>query len=523
MSRYHTVFPRAVGMASKTPDSPADQSSGPKRGAYPIPLGLPTTAGFLGRTERGPVNEPVCITSFPEYCRYFGAYLADGAVARGVHDYFLHGGRRAVVVRVANRARRASLDLPGESEPLRLQARYPGRHEVLRVSIDYEQVEKDPCLFNLVVQRVSAAGNRLVEDQEIYPLISTREGDTRFVGSVLGDSRLIALAGPVPPERPLATPPERPGDPVRYVSLNAAGDDGEELSDYDIIGSDRDGTGLFAFERGPRIDLLAIPLPPGRELGTTAFVAAARYCERRRATLIWDPPWSWQSADAAILGSRRLELANHSVMTYFPRIRPRGAQARFAGGLPASGAIAGMLAARDRRGVFGRDEDVDYTLRAALTPVLNLTSLEAQRLARYGINAFVNATGGANRLVGRVTLAISSLDRQRLRAFILNSIESAIAEAADEHDLGNAVLRSEWQLRRFLEDLFRHGALCGRTATQSYFVETCGAAAGAPPGLRFGFALREPGRYSEYAVDLAGQRAGRIRQATSLEAGQVLL
>ena len=521
-SRYHTVFLRTVGMAIKTPDSPADPSAGPTRGAYPIPLGSPTIAGFLGRTERGPLNEPVTVASFPEYCRYFGGYLADGAVARAVHDYFLHGGGRAVVVRVANRARRASIALPTDGEPLELHARYPGRQEVLRVSIDYEQVENDPQLFNLVVQRVNAAGNRLIEDQEIYPLISTRETDARFVGKVLGDSRLIALAGAVPPARPLATPPERPGAPFRYVSMSAAGEDGDELTDYDIIGSDRDGTGLFAFGRGPKIDLLALPLPPGRELGTTAFVAAARYCEQQRAVLIWDPPWSWQSVDAAMLGSRRLDLVHRSVMTYFPRIRPRGARARFAGGLPACGAIAGMLAARDRRGFFGRDEDADYTLRAALTPVLSVSAVEAQRLARYGINAFVSATGGTNRLVGRVTLAATSLDRRRLRAFILNSIEEAAREAADDADLGNALLRVEWQLRRFLEDLYRHGALRGRTSGQAYFVETAGATAASPPGLRFGFALREPGRFAEFAVDLAGKRAGRMRPAATLEAERSL-
>ena len=27
-----------------------------------------------------------------------------------------------------------------------------------------------------------------------------------------------------------------------------------------------------------------------------AFLAAARYCERRRALLAWDPPWAWRSA-----------------------------------------------------------------------------------------------------------------------------------------------------------------------------------------------------------------------------------
>jgi hypothetical protein len=509
-------------MSSTTPESRADPKPGLQHGAYPIPLGSLTTAGFIGRTERGPINEPVCVTSFPEYSRYFGGYLADGAVAHAVNDYFLHGGRRAVIVRVANRARRAALDVPAADGLLRLEARYPGRNEVLRASIDYEQAELDTAVFNLVVQRVSASGNRVVEDQEIYPLVSTRESDPRFVARVLRDSRLVALAGPVPAQRPLATPPARPGDPVRYVNLTIPGDDGDALTDYDLIGSDRDGTGLFAFARGPRIDLLAIPLLPELELGTTAFVAAARYCQRQRALLIWDPPASWQSVDSAMLGSRRLESALGSVMTYFPRIRPRGARLRHSGGLPACGAIAGMLAARDQRGIFGRDEDADYTLRAALTPVIALGTLEAQRLARYGINAFVQATGGLTRLVGRVTLAGRALHRRRLWAFVLNSIETAALDGIADHDQDGAIDRAEWQLRRFLDELLRHGALRGATASQAYFVEARRGTDGFVPGLRFGIALDEPGRFVEYTVDLAGERAARVHRARGIEAEQLL-
>ena len=509
-------------MSSTTPEAPADSKPVLRRGAYPIPLGSLTTAGFLGRTERGPVNEPVCISSFPEYGRYFGGYLADGAVARAVHDYFVHGGRRAVVVRVANRARRACLDVPTSDGLLRLEARYPGRHEVLRISIDYEQVERDPALFNLVVQRVSATGNRLVEDQEIYPLVSMRESDPRYIAAVLAESRLVALAGPVPAQRPLATPPARPGDPVRYINLTSPGEDGDALTDYDLVGSDRDSTGLFAFGRGPRIDLLAIPLLPEIELGTTAFVAAARFCERQRALLIWDPPSSWQSADAAMLGSRRLDFAHGSAMTYFPRIRPRGTRARLGGGLPACGAIAGMLASRDQRGVFGRDEDADYTLRAALTPVLTLSALEAQRLARYGINAFVQATGGLNRLVGRVTLAGRALDRRRLRAFVLNSIEAAVVDGIADHDQGGALDRAEWQIRRFLDELHKHGALHGQSAAQAYFVEARQETGSVVPGIRFGIAFDESGRFVEYSIDLAGARAGQVHKARGFEAEQIL-
>lgn len=529
MSRYHTTFRRAVSMAIRTPDYSSESTSSPGRGAYPIPLSALTTAGFLGRAERGPVNEPVCIESFPEYCRYFGGHLADGSVSHAVHDYFAHGGRRAVIVRVANRASRARIDVPTGGEPLRLEATYPGRHERLRISVDYERVEDDSSRFNLVVQRMSIASNAVVEDQELYPLLSIEPSHQRFIGNVLEGSHLIALSGPVPQARPLAMPPDRPGDPMRYLGLTAPGQDGDELTDYDLIGSDRDGTGLFAFARGPRVDLLAIPMAPEKDLGTTAFLAASRFCERQRALLIWDPPWSWQSVDAAMLGSRRLDFANGNVVTYFPRIRPRGARVRFACGLPACGAIAGMLAQRDRRGVFGRDEDTDYTLRAALTPTLELSAVEAQRLARHGINAFIHVTGGATRLVGRVTLRGSGfgpafgpgLERRRLSLFILDSIERAVTDAVAQGDPGAAAPRVEAQLRRFFGELFARGALKGSRPGQAFYLHRRSASGSSPPGIRFGIALAEPSRFAEYAIDLGGENTGTVHRVRGLEAEQL--
>jgi hypothetical protein len=516
-------------MAIDTLDHPSTQSAQPRRGSYPIPLNTVTTAGFLGRTERGPINEPILVESFPEYCRHFGGHFADGTVSYAVHDYFLHGGRLAVVVRVANRASRAKIDVPTDGDALRLQARYPGRHEILRVSIDYEQVANDERMFNLVVQRLGASGTGLVEDQELYPLISTNPEAPRFVGNVIKESRLISLAGVPPSTRPLATPPVRPGDPVRYIDLTAFGNDGDELTDYDIIGSDRDGTGLFSFLRGPRVDLLTIPLPPERELGTTAFVAAARFCERRRALFIWDPPRSWQSVDAAVLGSRRLDFTSGNVITYFSRIRPRGSRARYAGGLPASGAIAGMLALRHRRGIWGPDDASDYSLRTALTPVVEISPREADRLERCGINSFVQGNGGSTHLVGLVTVGaagrrpgkVASIERRRLGFFILNSVEQAARSAALNTDKNAALLRLEGQLRRFFDDLYHRGALQGRTPGQAYYLHTSFEAIHTRPAIRLGFSLIEPAGFSEFAIDLSGDNAGHLKRVRSLEAQQL--
>src|SRR5690554_4340728 len=77
-----------------------------------IPIVSSTVAAFIGRTERGPLNEPVSIASFEDYRRNFGGHCAFSFMATAVQHFFQHGGQAAYVVRVANRATRASIDVP---------------------------------------------------------------------------------------------------------------------------------------------------------------------------------------------------------------------------------------------------------------------------------------------------------------------------------------------------------------------------------------------------------------------------
>ena len=91
-----------------------------------IPVTAPTTAAFIGRTERGPVDEPVKIASFDDFRRAFGGHCPFSFLSFAVQHFFAQGGQAAVVVRVANRATRARLALPAGDGLLRLQARVPG-------------------------------------------------------------------------------------------------------------------------------------------------------------------------------------------------------------------------------------------------------------------------------------------------------------------------------------------------------------------------------------------------------------
>jgi hypothetical protein len=474
-----------------------------------IPLETRTVVAFVGRTERGPLNEPVAIKTFDHYRRVFGGHCSFSFVSFAVQHFFLHGGETAVVVRVANRAGRALLEVPAGAEVLKLQARQPGSREFLRASVDYDRVEPESERFNLVVQRLARPGSQLVDDQELFEGLSMNPSAERFVVDALQDSELVRLIGPLPLTRPDATRPLRPGEPIPYLAANVPGTDGEELTDYDVIGSNSEGTGIFALDRCEQIDLLCIPSPPGRDLGSTSFVAATRYCDRRRALLVWDPPWSWSTPSAALLGVRTSAQASRNALTYFPRVRPRGDLGRYKDGMPACGVVAGLLARCDRRGVWHALPPEEAALKGNLAPQLEVDEQHAHALQRAGVNAFVRTQHGVATLQGDVSFAALTsaescwrrLSIARLTSFVLRSIEQYtrwVFAAPRPEDLAADLERQVWI---FLARLQQRSAIAGRTPEQGFFVRTTPPRTqsnGVAITLRIGFAPERPNEFLTY-------------------------
>jgi len=72
-----------------------------------IPSGVRTitgvatsTAAFVGRTARGPVEQPVTVNSFAEFERVFGGLWLGSKLGYAVRDFYLNGGSQAVIVRL---------------------------------------------------------------------------------------------------------------------------------------------------------------------------------------------------------------------------------------------------------------------------------------------------------------------------------------------------------------------------------------------------------------------------------------
>lgn len=111
-------------------------------GAVPMEGVSTSTAGFLGMAERGPVaGRPVLITNFAEFLRNFGGYLSQNEygdnryLAYGVEHFFINGGSRCFIMRVAPEDAKNAANTKG-AEVVKFTAVNPGTWgQKVRISI----------------------------------------------------------------------------------------------------------------------------------------------------------------------------------------------------------------------------------------------------------------------------------------------------------------------------------------------------------------------------------------------------
>jgi len=425
------------------------------------PIGAPseTTAAFVGRALRGPLDTPVLVHSFAEFRRRFGGFWPGSSLGSAVEQFFAHGGKQVYVIRVANGARGAMICLPAVHGVLVLRAVEPGSTEQIRAAVDYDGIgEEHEDLFNLTLQRV-ASDSGLILDQEIYRRLSCKADDDGFVEDILLDSSIVRVQGSAPDHRPMSTATD-------YVEHAQAGTDGLALSDYDLVGSASKGTGLFALNQVEQFNLLYFPPPElGRVPGAAAVLSAELYCRKRAAMLILDPPDGWKNAHDAIQGVRTEGYANPDVLSYFPRVFTRDD----AGSPPLAigGAIAGLLCKLDR--TRGPWEDMDqrgFTLHRSLVPAMHIDSNQAHLLIKEGLNVIAGHAPGHVMLCGSVTLAhgtqvgdeFAKLTTRRLCLAINNAIDRATRWAVFESHTAEVAERIMNQVHDFMCALSDAGA-----------------------------------------------------------------
>ncbi|HVF50277.1 MAG TPA: phage tail sheath C-terminal domain-containing protein [Pyrinomonadaceae bacterium] len=118
----------------------------------PAPLLRMSVTGFVGQAERGPLDYPQQLTSWGQFRDIYGDFVGYSYLSFAVFGFFLNGGERCYVVRVAHEtATRAarSLQHKGEQPAFRVEAVNAGRWgNGLNVSVE-EQSSRDLVLTEL--------------------------------------------------------------------------------------------------------------------------------------------------------------------------------------------------------------------------------------------------------------------------------------------------------------------------------------------------------------------------------------
>ena len=170
-----------------------------------IPSGVRTITGvatsitaFVGRTLRGPTDEPITINSFGDFEGIFGGLWLESPLSYAVRDFYLNGGNQAIIVRLFEPEAGADIisNTPVTIEEFKFEAAYPGSWgENLRAAIDMN-VATNPNLdpnkaFNLTIRDLSPSGR-----VERFINLTTAEDHDRRVDKVLAnESKLVKWQG----------------------------------------------------------------------------------------------------------------------------------------------------------------------------------------------------------------------------------------------------------------------------------------------------------------------------------------
>lgn len=440
---------------------------------------------FIGRTLRGPTDKPVLVQSFAEFTRVHGGLWAESPLSHAVAQYFLNGGRDALIGRVVNGAARATVTLP---TGFGLEAANAGVWGArLRVRVEDAAAQPgepaDSC-FNLLVKDTGTG------QVESFLNVSTQQHHPRFVTSVVAaGSELVRVRGTVPAARPTASGAASPGrDPLEDAASSTAfgndGVDGNTITDTQISGAGLEANrqGLWLLDLADIVNLIVIPpLTRTTDVGKATWDAALGYASDRRAVVLVDPPAGWANPDAVISGISAVTTRTANGALFYPRVKsPDPLRQNRLDTFAPSGAVAGVIARTDAaRGIWKAPAGLEAALLGVDDLDYKLTDGQNGRLNPLGVNCLRQfpvagrVVWGARTLVGADQLASEwkYLSVRRTALYIEESLfrgtQWVVFEPNDER------LWSQIRLSvgAFMNDLFRQGAFQGSSPREAYLVK----------------------------------------------------
>jgi len=434
-------------------------------GAKPIEGVSTSTAGFLGQTERGPI-EPRLITSFEDFKKLYGS-LSDGFLFYAVNGFFANGGKRCFIGRIVgvvnDSFKTAKVDLKKDGDvALTVSAIGPGTWGN-RIEIKIEDAslhERDKNLFKLSI-RYKESEESEPKVVEVYDNLSPLPGLNNCERRVNGISNFITIK----------SEGIRPDNITDWVALTDGDEGSIQLEDFigrEIVDNDkRIKTGLLGFGDIDEISIVCIPDEHSVNGVTDELV---KHCEKLRDRF-------------AILQSKQSDtnIANlwppkdsKYAAFYFPWLKIIDPLTGLPKLVPPGGHIAGIYARSDtERGVH--KAPANEIVRGVVGLQFNISQGEQEILNPRGVNCIRAFPGRGIRVWGARTTSSDPLWKyinvRRLLLYLEESIEKGTQWVVFEPNDERLWARVKQSITNFLTKVWKDGALMGSTPEEAFFVK----------------------------------------------------
>ncbi len=458
------------------------------RGTRPIEGVGTATAAFVGFAPAGPANRATLVTNWSQYVETFGALENGGArnphmpgayLSHAVYGYFLNGGGRCYVARVApdggaDNGKAPELQLPSRSSKavpsLNISPRTAPAADIQVEVAPPTGEENTDGLFTLRV--------RMGDVEETYENVTLGKRGRSVTETVNQTSRLIQVAeltgagslaerapatgsyllqAPAPAAAPAVQPAHFVGDAAARSGL-----EGLEVAEDVTMVCCPDIMALYQAGTLDREGVKAVQ---------TAMIA---HCERMGDRIaILDPLPDLGAQDAARWRQRETNYDSKFAALYYPWVKIAGPDGRPMA-VPPCGHMAGIYARSDtERGVH--KAPANEVVRGALEPASQVTKGEQDLLNPIGVNCIRSFTGRGVRVWGARTLSSDAAWRyvnvRRLFNYVEKSIEQGTQWVVFEPNDADLWARVERDISAFLTGAWRDGMLFGTTPGQAFYVK----------------------------------------------------
>ena len=430
-----------------------------------------STVGFLGITERGPMG-PLLITRVQEYGRWFGGYLREGSqdryLAYAIDGFFLNGGKRCYVARVASKAATVAACTFGGT--IRVEAIGPGAWGN-RISVEVGTTSSGASgsasvsgarPFKLIVRYWASGvlGNGQPTVQEDYTISSSAQGAVgSSEGLIMGASCLVTVNWVGAAGRPADSAP----------ILLQGGSDGPGPAEQDF---------KDALDRLEGIDEISLLCAPDENQFPRVTAYLLDQCEKLRDRFaILQAPLA-----IADIGQHQPPRDSTFGAYYLPWLRIQHPETKKEQVIPPGGHLAGIYARTDsERGVHKAPaNEVIYGLLVNSHDqgrglVVQVARPVQEGLNSRGVNVLRCFPGRGYRVWGARTMSTDQewryINVRRLAIFLEQSIARGlhwVAVESNHEPLWAQVRRS---IDDFLTGVWRRGMLQGAKPAAAFFVK----------------------------------------------------